>query len=242
MYYKKFEINEKGNDYVCPDIHGCFSIFEKTLNELNFDVSVDRLFVLGDLIDRGPESHKVLKYLEQPWFNSILGNHELLCIWSEFYTRWDRVWKLNGGDWITEQNIPNGFLRELRDKLAELPLIIELTNSYGKQIGLVHAEIYQDWNETIDRVKTITTEDLWSAGGEYQKHSLLVEQLVWLRQKVKLYCHKDNDPETIISNIDFVLHGHTICSKDIQIGNCFYLDRGCYRTDFLNIVNIDNYT
>ncbi|MBZ0074391.1 metallophosphoesterase [Bordetella hinzii] len=33
---------------------------------------------MGDLVDRGPESADVLKWLERPWFHAICGNHDLM--------------------------------------------------------------------------------------------------------------------------------------------------------------------
>jgi len=39
---------------------------------------VDQLFSVGDLVDRGPESHRVLEWLARPWFFAICGNHDFM--------------------------------------------------------------------------------------------------------------------------------------------------------------------
>ena len=51
----RFEENATGRDFVVGDLHGMFSHLEALLNEVAFDESADRLFSVGDLIDRGPE-------------------------------------------------------------------------------------------------------------------------------------------------------------------------------------------
>ena len=77
---KTYLPNETGQDYICSDIHGHFSLLETQLTEVEFDKTKDRLFCLGDLIDRGDESFMALDYLNNPWFYSILGNHEIMLI------------------------------------------------------------------------------------------------------------------------------------------------------------------
>ncbi|WP_156803421.1 metallophosphoesterase [Frateuria aurantia] len=44
------------------EIHGCFSRLEAALALVGFDAGRDRLFAVGDLVDRGPESAEVLNW------------------------------------------------------------------------------------------------------------------------------------------------------------------------------------
>lgn len=53
---KIFEINEVGKDFIVGDIHGCLDQLKFQLSVTGFDKSKDRLFSVGDLIDRGPDS------------------------------------------------------------------------------------------------------------------------------------------------------------------------------------------
>lgn len=78
--YIKYEKNLIGKDYVVGDIHGSFSALEKLLFKIGFDKKKDRLFSVGDLVDRGNESYKSLEYLSYPWFYAISGNHEQIII------------------------------------------------------------------------------------------------------------------------------------------------------------------
>jgi serine/threonine protein phosphatase 1 len=72
--------NLKGNDFVVGDLHGHRSLLEKALDQLSFDPSRDRVLSVGDLIDRGPESIATLSLIEEPWFQAVLGNHELMLL------------------------------------------------------------------------------------------------------------------------------------------------------------------
>lgn len=58
---------------VIGDIHGCFKTFEALLNKLPDDY----IYLVGDLIDRGPSSKKVIQFLiDHPEIKSVKGNHE----------------------------------------------------------------------------------------------------------------------------------------------------------------------
>jgi serine/threonine protein phosphatase 1 len=55
--------NSRGKDYVVGDLHGCYDLLQRVLGEVGFDTTCDRLFSVGDLIDRGPNSLKCLELL-----------------------------------------------------------------------------------------------------------------------------------------------------------------------------------
>ena len=58
----RFDKNTHGTDYIVGDIHGHYERLMSQLGELNFDFACDRLFCVGDLIDRGPDSSKAVSY------------------------------------------------------------------------------------------------------------------------------------------------------------------------------------
>ena len=58
-----FARNTHGRDFVVGDIHGCFDLLQQALDEAAFNPDRDRLFSVGDLIDRGPQSPQVLLWL-----------------------------------------------------------------------------------------------------------------------------------------------------------------------------------
>ncbi len=68
--------------YVISDIHGCYKEYKKLLEKIHFGEE-DELYVLGDVVDRGPEPMKVLQdMMLRPNVYPILGNHDYvaLCI------------------------------------------------------------------------------------------------------------------------------------------------------------------
>lgn len=70
-------------NYVVGDIQGCYKGLRKLLQAAGFDASKDKLWAVGDLIARGPESLETLKFLNDlgsAHFDTVLGNHDLHLI------------------------------------------------------------------------------------------------------------------------------------------------------------------
>lgn len=65
--------------YLVGDIQGCCAPFERLLAELDFSPSRDHLYVLGDLVNRGPDSLGTLRRLRAlgASVTCLLGNHDL---------------------------------------------------------------------------------------------------------------------------------------------------------------------
>jgi len=65
--------------YAIGDIQGCFDSFERLLGHVGFDASTDRLWIVGDVVNRGPKSLKVLRWLvaHEDSVVMVLGNHDL---------------------------------------------------------------------------------------------------------------------------------------------------------------------
>ncbi len=66
----------KGRLVAIGDIHGCPREFEDLLNKLRLERH-DRVLLLGDLVNRGPDSAQVIALARQHARLSLLGNHEL---------------------------------------------------------------------------------------------------------------------------------------------------------------------
>jgi len=65
--------------YVVGDIQGCYKPLRKLLKNVRFNPEKDVLWCVGDLVNRGPDSLKVLRYLQSLGDACIcvLGNHDL---------------------------------------------------------------------------------------------------------------------------------------------------------------------
>ena len=66
--------------YVISDIHGQYDLFVKMLEKIALK-DEDTLYVLGDVLDRGPHPIRTLrKLMEMPNAICIVGNHELMAL------------------------------------------------------------------------------------------------------------------------------------------------------------------
>ena len=151
MTIQRFETNAIGRDFAVGDIHGCFAALHKAMDTIGFDPDVDRIFSVGDLVDRGPESHEVLDWLDQPWFHAVCGNHDLMA-WCRAlgkpFLEVDHLF--HGGEWLDD--LSSDEINRIGQRLAALPLALEVQTPNGP-VGLMHADCpFDDWQHmhTID--------------------------------------------------------------------------------------------
>lgn len=199
-------VSTTGRTFVCGDLHGCFNLLEVALSNVGFDKTKDRVVCVGDLIDRGSESIKALDYLAQPWFYSVLGNHERMLLESlEHVPHSKSTWYDNGGHWfaqITSKQEEDEWYKAISD----LPLTIEIGTTFGN-VGIVHANIPEDlsWSDFIQKLKN----------GDW----LCYGYATWGRQRT-------GTPDIEIKNIARVYAGHIVLPEIRCTRNFYQIDTG----------------
>ena len=140
-----------GRDWVVGDVHGCFRTLRHALLAIDFEYGRDRLFSVGDLIDRGPNSLEALEWLEGERFEAVvMGNHEA-----------EMIRLLQTGEilapakpyqqWMRE--IPRQHLFRWYRALRPLPLAVTVETAHG-QVGIVHCSTWRDsWSATLDALE-----------------------------------------------------------------------------------------
>jgi len=213
-----FDINTKGSDYVMGDLHGCFPHLEKQLQEIGFEEDKDRLFSVGDLVDRGLYSEFALEWLQKPFFHSVLGNHEQMAIFASEGSVDIRNYINNGGSWFL--NLPVGLQKEFGTAFKKLPILIEVDTPTG-MVGIVHAECpTNDWEYLKARL-------------EEQHSERVVDVCLWNRDR--LY----NNITSTISGVKEVIVGHSVVTEDTWRGNVHYIDTGLVYGQKLTIIKIN---
>jgi len=147
--------------YAIGDLQGCYEPFRRLLDAIDFNPSDDTLWLVGDLVNRGPKSLKTLRFVKNLGDAAItvLGNHDLhlLALWAgavHHDKRFDDLDKLLAATDVDE----------LCDWLRRRPLA-----HYDERLDtlLVHAGTHPDWSvkKTLARAAEVEDE---LRGDDYQ--------------------------------------------------------------------------
>jgi hypothetical protein len=157
-----------GSTYVVSDVHGHLEDLRDGLLESGLIDGAGKwtgedalLWVLGDLVDRGPDGIGVLHFLRSlqqqvpDQVRVLMGNHEALMLGEKRFPGklFDDVWALNGGLREDQEGLTDDDVEWLR----ALPVIA----SIGRYL-LVHSDTteYLSWGSSIDEVNATVAEML----------------------------------------------------------------------------------
>lgn len=145
--------------YVIGDIHGCFATFDTMLNNIGLNPS-DELILLGDYIDRGPSSikviHKIME-LKDSGYNLVCltGNHEQMML-DAMNGGNKSLWLGNGGQAVLNEL----FIEKVSDIPTEFKTFLEGLKFYhesndfifvhaGLEFGLFTEDPYEDKSSLV---------------------------------------------------------------------------------------------
>jgi len=184
------------------DIHGCLKTFRKLLEDSIQLTREDQLFLLGDYVDRGPDSKGVLDYIMELTDNGfqlecLMGNHEQMML-NAFQDDEDiDVWLLNGGKSTLDsfgvedvEDIPEKYFRLIRNFKYYLEI---------DEYILVHAGL----NFLPPNNSEADSDFLWKVIHPFKD----IKSMLWIRD-----WYSDIDYEWLRGRI--IIHGHTPVSDD----------------------------
>lgn len=215
--------------YVVGDIHGEYGTFMDLLEQIQLK-ETDTLYVLGDILDRGPHPIKVLlKLMEMPNVICLVGNHELMALEClEFLMKEitdvsiDEIdsetlnnlvsWQYNGSKTTIDEfrSLSREMQQEVLYFIKEFSIYEEISVN-GKDYLLVHGGLGNYW-----------------PGKDIDEYSL--KELVWDRAEYDIPYFEDV----------YVVTGHTPTQEIIgnprpgyiyQKNNHIAMDCGCNRPD-----------
>lgn len=201
--HKDIPMNHKGQDFFVGDIHGEYDLLIAALAQCAFDFDCDRLFSVGDIVDRGPDSIACIELLTQPWFYAVRGNHEEM-LFAEPGSDLARIHRNAGGEWFFQCSIEEQKrLKSLVDEYCPIAFTIE--SKFGS-IGVCHANSPLSWRE-------LQNADM----NEYA----LLKDCTW---STKQYQQVKRGLVFPINDIKFVVHGHVNCVSVTTNSNQLWID------------------
>lgn len=123
--------------YAIGDVHGCFGTLQRLLRQLSYDPGRDRLWFVGDLVNRGPRSLDVLRWAAEQGDRivAVLGNHDLHLLARAAGVSEPK--KKDTLDEILEAKDRDDLLEWLRNR----PLVFREGDAL-----LVHAGLFPEWS------------------------------------------------------------------------------------------------
>jgi len=207
------------------DVHGCSGLLDQILRQMNDDPVV----FVGDLIDRGPDSRKVLEKVfelcsdDTQKYQTLMGNHEQLLL--DFLNDPDgtgRSWIRFGGLQtlasfgisLSSSVHSASACRDARDALIEkmgkpmIDWLVELPCIWSSgNVHVVHAG--------TDPSRPMTSQD--------------PSHLIWGHEDFERVRRTDGQ---------WVLHGHVIVPRPIQTDGCIAIDTGAFGTGVLTAAHV----
>ena len=190
-----------GRTIAIGDVHGCAREFEKLLKKLNPE-KTDRIIQLGDLINKGPDSHEAIALARAHDIQTIMGNHEMRLLLAKeakslkdlnsYYQ--ETIKQLSKKDW---------------KYLKQLPKFIYIN---ALDTVFVHGGFSPNEPWHCQSLDTVTTVQVITKKGLPEKRTYRSKSKLWVN-----YWKNDTS----------VIYGHTPRRRIYRKRNTLCLDTGC---------------
>lgn len=200
---------------IVGDIHGCIDEFDELIKTISYDPEKDKIILLGDLIDRGPDSVGVVKRARELKLACVMGNHEYKFIkWynsvnsrNDVYDRLPHYTKFSDED-VNYINHMSSYIKIKQDAVAvHAGLRPGISLSEQKKDDLYYIR-FMDANSKFISLKKIAKIGKTAAGAHFWTE-------FWKGPESVIYGHNVDSYEDPL--IETVAPGVT----------CYGLDTGC---------------
>jgi serine/threonine protein phosphatase 1 len=210
--------------FVVGDVHGRSDLLLTMLDQRPTDA---KLILLGDLIDRGPDSARVLKIAQDLCHQSaicIMGNHELMFL--DFLEKPERRgahWLRNGG----LQTLESFGLTEATERMSADQLLAVRDNL----LEIIPSDLVE-WMQQMPLH--------WASGNVHCVHAGADPHLNMTQQKPNvLLWGKDDFLTGQRQDGQWVVHGHTIVENSEALDGKINVDTGAFATGKLTAAHIE---
>ena len=203
--------------YIIGDVHGKYKQLLSLLDKLPKNAHI--CFV-GDLIDRGRYSDKVVDLVIERGYDCVLGNHEQMMMHSyQNKALYMDLWLQNGGkQTLSRYKYANSSIREHLNFFKNLPYFLYYEFENVKPLVVSHSYIHDIW-QGIDF--------------QYEKTSL--DNIIWshFTEDIRVAMDREKEKQNSIFNI----FGHTVIDDIIVTDTYAMIDTGaCYKDGKLSAI------
>lgn len=222
-----FPKNTTGRTFVVGDLHGCIADLQNALSAIGFNTTTDILYATGDLIDRGPDSLATVSLIYEPWFRSVMGNHDqmMMCTMLDNHPAMANCWLANGGEW--RFNHEEWQLKDIAgDMRAKMPCVITVGEGEDR-FNVVHAEFLKQRMDSmyVKHRHPVTNADIddWTFDDDDVGNMLWGWGLINEpnRSSFKFEHKRYHDPSLSITYV-----GHSTVTAPLQRERQIFLDGG----------------
>lgn len=206
--------------FILGDLHGRYDELMRLMDLINYDDTKHCIYSVGDIIDRGPDSWKVIDFFQGNKRYAIKGNHELMALDRE----WHDVWLANGGvgciNSLMKHNISYD---QFCDVIEQWPWMIEVGEPDEEHsFRILHAEFPPEWSDQY--LETVLDQAI-------DHNDRTFNRLMWSRKLYERAVHNLATMKPVHYEIDFhperkrrTFIGHTPYKKVLRVGDTWFLD------------------
>lgn len=220
------------------DIHGCLTTFEALLDKMNFSKS-DKLYLVGDYIDRGPDSKgvidKIIKLKNQDYkVVAIRGNHEQMLV-NDYEAETLKGWYSNAD----EQLLRSFGIKNLRDFPTEYLQFCKKLPLYHSEdeFIMVHAGLNFDHKNPLESEKDLLWIRDWSQNIDRE----------WLGNRIIIHGHTmqskqetEDQFKNLVEDQVIDIDCGAVVSKDPQLGHLCGFDFTNQKLYFQKNIEVSN--